>query len=581
MSPGLFAPLCAVLISVASLSWILAQEIPPRLRRASALRIAAAVWLATADLLCQASPDAATALFWLRVSAPALIAHGPLIVNLAFAVSSNLRRSLPRGWLHASIAIAAALSWIALTTPWVVVAVAPGPFGWRVVPGPLFGPALAVLFAHVLPAAAIGLRGVRKAPALSEHRTAPWITVVSLSMMGIVILTELALPALGVVFPRLGSLALSIFCACVAWSSRHLGYLPLRQGGTARRILDSHPDGVALVLGDGKIGTASQGLAQLVGTSADAIVGRPLGDLLDPDLGSPPYEASDLDGQLRCASGVSIPVSVSARRLERGIDGRPAWVVAVRDVREVVALKSRLITSGRLAAMGQLAAGIAHEINNPMAFVRTNLVQLCEGWDSLAKPTDPPAERGRRLDEAKEMLDECLEGVERTCAIVRDIRGVAHQGGADPKAVALEPLLENVLRVASPQIGPAVAVHRTIDDVPAVPGFEQELKQLFLNLLVNAAQAVGERGTIRVRPARDGARVRVEIHDDGVGIPPEAMERIFDPFFTTKPVGEGTGLGLFVCHEIVRRHGGAITVESDAASGTRVAVVLPAAERVS
>src|SRR5262245_13028286 len=105
MNPGLFAPLCAVGVSVASLSWILAQEIPPRLRRASALRIAAAVWLATTDLLCQASQDAGTALFWLRASAPALIAHGPLIVNLGLVVSSEGRRSLPRGWLHASIAM--------------------------------------------------------------------------------------------------------------------------------------------------------------------------------------------------------------------------------------------------------------------------------------------------------------------------------------------------------------------------------------------------------------------------------------------------------------------------------------------
>jgi PAS domain S-box-containing protein len=578
MNPGLFAPLCAVLISVASLSWILAQEIPPRLRRASALRIAAAVWLATADLLCQASPGADTALFWLRASAPALIAHGPLIVNLGLVVSSNGSRSLPRGWVHASIATALVLSIIAVTTPWIVGSVAPGPFGWRVVAGPLFGPALVVLFAHVVPAAAIGLRGVRKAPAVSAHPAAPWITAVSLSMMGVVIFSELVLPALGVPFPRLGSLALSIFCACVAWSSRHLGYLPLRQGGTARRILDSHPDGVALVLQDGRIGTASQGLAQLAGVSADAIVGRPLGSLLEPDLGRPLRNVADLDAQLRCADGVSIPVSVSARVLERGVDGRPAWVVAVRDVREVVALKSRLITSGRLAAMGQLAAGIAHEINNPMAFVRANLVQLSEGWDALAKPSESPQEHARRIAEAKEMLDECLEGVERTCAIVRDIRGFAHQGGADPEPVALEPLLDNVVRVASPQIGAGVGVHRDLAAVPAVAGFEQELKQLFLNLVVNAAHAVGERGTIRVRTARDGARVRVEISDDGPGIPSEAMARIFDPFFTTKPVGVGTGLGLFVSHEIVRRHGGSITVDSDPATGTRVAVVLPTAE---
>jgi signal transduction histidine kinase len=578
MNPGVYAPLLAVAVSVASLAWVLAQEMPPRLRRASGLRMAAAVWLAAADLLCQASPDPGTALFWLRMSAPALIAHGPLIVNLGLVVSASGSRALPRGWLHASVASAVALSVAAVTTPWIVRGVEAGPFGWKVVAGPLFLPALVVLFAHVFPAAAIGLRGVRKAPALSTHAAAPWITVISLSMMGTVIATELVLPALAVSFPRLGSLALSIFCACMAWSSRHLGYLPLRQGGTARRILDSHPDGVALVLGDGRIGTASQGLAQLVGAPADAIVGRALESMLEPGLGTPPQEVSDLDSQLRCANGVAIPVSLSARRLERGIDGRPAWVVAIRDVREVVALKSRLITSGRLAAMGQLAAGIAHEINNPMAFVRTNLTQLSEGWDDIAQPSEPPEKHADRLAEAKEMLDECLEGVERTCAIVRDIRGFAHQGGVEPEPVALEPLLENVLRVASPQIGAGVSVEREFAPVPAVAGFEQELKQLFLNLVVNAAQAVGERGTIRVRIVSDGRRVHAEIHDDGAGIPPEAMERIFDPFFTTKPVGEGTGLGLFVCHEIVRRHGGTIAVETRAPRGTRVAVALPVAK---
>jgi signal transduction histidine kinase len=139
-------------------------------------------------------------------------------------------------------------------------------------------------------------------------------------------------------------------------------------------------------------------------------------------------------------------------------------------------------------------------------------------------------------------------------------------------------LLDDALQMASAQLRENTSVERLYVDVPPVHCAPQELKQVFLNLIVNAGQAVGSGGSIRVSTSRVGSDVDVCIEDDGPGIPPEIIDRIFDPFFTTKPVGDGTGLGLGIAYRIVRNHGGDIRVDSEPSSGTRFHVTLPASE---
>jgi two-component system NtrC family sensor kinase len=236
-----------------------------------------------------------------------------------------------------------------------------------------------------------------------------------------------------------------------------------------------------------------------------------------------------------------------------------------------------LVTSGRLASVGQLAAGVAHEINNPLTYVRTNLSML-EQFCSQLEGSDGKTSvqvRAPDLSEGIEMMREALEGVDRALSIVQDIKGFAHAGTGLRDFVDMNSVVENAMRVAELQVASDVSLECECGDIPRVLCAGQELKQVLLNLLLNASQAVGSAGTIRVSTELDGNQVVVRVSDDGPGIPTEVQERLFDPFFTTKPVGEGTGLGLSISYEIVRRHHGEIDVNSEPGQGAEFSVRLP------
>ncbi|MBW2726331.1 MAG: HAMP domain-containing protein [Deltaproteobacteria bacterium] len=268
-----------------------------------------------------------------------------------------------------------------------------------------------------------------------------------------------------------------------------------------------------------------------------------------------------------------------ARNFDRLVERLEADREQFESTREKAALTSKaLVTAGRLAAVGQLAAGVAHEINNPLTYVRANLGQLRGHWSAIQKLIEDEAIDGAVaaiLGEGEELIDESLEGVERAVAIVRDIKGFAHSESDSQEDVELNSLLDSVLRVASPQFGVGMHFVKDYSETVCVPGSGQELKQVFLNLIVNACQAIGESGTIRIETRESPHFAIVHIEDDGAGIEEKVIERIFDPFFTTKPVGQGTGLGLSISHEIIMRHRGEIRVESIPGEGTRFSVLLP------
>jgi signal transduction histidine kinase len=182
----------------------------------------------------------------------------------------------------------------------------------------------------------------------------------------------------------------------------------------------------------------------------------------------------------------------------------------------------------------------------------------------------------RDLDD---LFVESIEGVDRAAEIVRSLRSFAHAGSASPEPVDLHPLLEDVLHVASAQLRSRVNVRREFDGaLPCVVCAPQQLRSVFLNLVINAAQAVETGGNVLVATRTDNDHVVVSVADDGCGIPAELIDRIFDPFFTTKAVGEGTGLGLAIAHQIVVSHGGEIQVESTPGRGTVFRVRLPAVD---
>ena len=253
-------------------------------------------------------------------------------------------------------------------------------------------------------------------------------------------------------------------------------------------------------------------------------------------------------------------------------------IVVVRDLREVEELRKTMVQQARLAAVGELAAGIAHEINNPIAFVRSNLTLLENHWKQLCNDADF-GDRSDELEliaqEGKELLTESLDGVQRTADIVRDVRRFTHSGSEVRELANIALLFDGATSMARPQLAPGVTMERDYITVPDVECAPQDLRQVFLNLIVNACQAVGNSGNIRLLTRSNANWVIGTVEDDGPGVPAEIQERIFDPFFTTKTVGEGTGLGLGIALQIVSNHGGDISVESKPGEGSRFQVRLP------
>ena len=226
----------------------------------------------------------------------------------------------------------------------------------------------------------------------------------------------------------------------------------------------------------------------------------------------------------------------------------------------------------RMASVGTLAAGVAHEINNPLAFILAN-VEF-----ALAELRG----RGGRATEVLRALGEARDGGLRVREIVRDLKAFSRAGRGGQRAVDLRRVLQSALGLAQNEIRHRARLEVDVGDIPPVMGSEHRLGQVFLNLLINAAQAIPEgraaENVVRAitATAPDG-RALVEISDTGTGIPPDVLPRIFDPFFTTKPVGVGTGLGLSICHGIVSGLGGEIHVESTLGRGTTFRVLLAAA----
>jgi signal transduction histidine kinase len=259
-------------------------------------------------------------------------------------------------------------------------------------------------------------------------------------------------------------------------------------------------------------------------------------------------------------------------------------VLVVRDLEELVSLRSRLLTSARLAAVGQLAAGIAHEINNPIAYVRSNVSLLERHWKTLVSVFEtrnaPPPVRVA-LSRSRELLAAAAEAIDRVAAIVRDVGGFSWKGGSEHELTDPVELLETAMRVAGPQLRRKASVERSFVKLPLVPCRPQELVQVFLNLVLAGVEAIESDGRLLVASGIEGAFVWVEIRVDGAGLAPEALERIFDPFAAPNGGVARAGLGLAISRQIVERQGGRIQVESHPGRSMRFRVSLPTAPAAS
>ena len=245
--------------------------------------------------------------------------------------------------------------------------------------------------------------------------------------------------------------------------------------------------------------------------------------------------------------------------------------------------QSQLLQSEKMASIGQLAAGIAHEINNPIGFVNSNMGTLGSYVENLLKMLAAyqqeegalPSERRDELARLRDKLDiaylstdvssllkESLDGLQRVRQIVTDLKDFSHVDEADFQRANLEKGLDSTLNVVWNELKYKAEVVKEYAGIPEIECQPSQLNQVFMNLLINAAQAIAEHGRITVRTAFNEKNLWIEIEDTGSGIAPEHLSRIFEPFFTTKPVGKGTGLGLSLAYGIVKKHGGQIKVSS-------------------
>lgn len=262
------------------------------------------------------------------------------------------------------------------------------------------------------------------------------------------------------------------------------------------------------------------------------------------------------------------------------------------------AAQEQLLQSEKLASIGQLAAGVAHEINNPIGYVHSNLGSLQEYvgnlfalidvYERAIRAHDPRAMRAE-IDDTRERLDvdfisrdlpqllnESRQGIERVTRIVRDLRDFSRSDREHAWRLAdLHAGLDSTINIVWNELRYKATLDKQYGTLPMIECLQSELNQVFMNLLLNAGQAIDEQGTITVRTGHEPGHVWVEISDSGAGIAPDVLQRIFDPFFTTKAVGKGTGLGLSISYGIVAKHHGRIEVESVPQAGSRFRVILP------
>jgi signal transduction histidine kinase len=266
-------------------------------------------------------------------------------------------------------------------------------------------------------------------------------------------------------------------------------------------------------------------------------------------------------------------------------------------IRKLAEAHNQLLQSEKMASIGQLAAGVAHEINNPIGFVNSNLGTLKhyiadllkalsvyeenEG-EMTAETREVLAELKRKIDlvylreDVDNLLSESIDGMQRVKRIVQDLKDFSHVDEGEMQLSDLEQGMDSTLNVVWNELKYKAEVVKEYGGIPKILCMPAQLNQVFMNLLTNAGQAIDTHGRITIRTGLEGQNVWVEVEDTGKGIKPENVDRIFDPFFTTKPVGTGTGLGLSLSYGIVKKHGGRIEVKSEVGNGSTFRVWLPA-----
>jgi two-component system NtrC family sensor kinase len=299
----------------------------------------------------------------------------------------------------------------------------------------------------------------------------------------------------------------------------------------------------------------------------------------------------DIDGSVRSLLLVARDITEQKRSEEalnqKNLELEKAYA-------ELKSAQSRILQQEKLASVGQLAAGIAHEINNPMGFIISNIntlnKYLAKIWRYVGT-LEGVAAPGREIEEERKTLKiafiredtgsliaESLEGAERVKKIVQDLKSFSRLDEAEYKFADINAGLESTINIVWNELKYKVSMVKQYGELPLTKCNPGQLNQVFMNILVNAAQAIETSGEIFLKTWSEDRKIYILISDTGCGMPHETMEKIFEPFYTTKDVGKGTGLGLSIAYDIVKKHNGDIRVESEIGRGTSFTIIIPVVE---
>jgi len=388
-----------------------------------------------------------------------------------------------------------------------------------------------------------------------------------------------------------------------------------------RLIFEAAPVGIVRCELDGRLTMANPALGKMLGYSEAEILALGPEPLVHPEdreevvttlraaVSSPAREPYTATRRFLHRSGATVHTRLSVS-VATDAEQRPLFTLAVvKDVSEMIRLEMELRHSQKLESVGRLAAGIAHEINTPIQFVGDSVrfvreavddfVSIVGSYQKLRAELEgdprwaPEAARLAEMEDAADVAyaienvptaaERCLDGLQRVTTIVRSMKEFAHPDAREKQPCDVNHALQTTLAIARNEYKYVADIETDLGELPLVLGHGGELNQVFLNLLVNAAHAIGDvvagttaRGTIRIKTRRDQDDAVIEIGDTGTGIPAAVRDRIFEPFFTTKEVGRGTGQGLAISRSVVvDKHGGSLTFETETGRGTTFIIRLP------
>jgi len=569
MHPYLLIPVITLLASCVVGSGSVARDLAYRPNRVVAAVMACTGAWAVLEIAYTLAPDPEAALRLCRLLGFVYLPLAPLVLELLFRLEllddarTYLRVRVPLWVATGAVAVAHAV------TPWFLSAVVPTDYGWRYVFGPAFWPGVTATIGGCALAA---LRLMRtsgtdrshgEAGGLRQLGAAIWVPIVGAC------LTDVGLPALGLDGPRLAAPSIVLSAGALWVGSLSSGRPDLGAGTLAREFLDRLPDGVAIVRGDGRVRSANERLARILRSEPDSLLGRHVDEWLSVLPSDGDAEVREL--RIDTSEG---PVAIALWHTPiLDLQGAPIGrVVVVRDQQALVELRRRLVGAGQMAALGELAAGIAHEVNNPVAYVIANLNHLrrCLEVIDKALPPDRPG-----LAAEQRSVDECLVALERMVEFVGEVRSLAYPGGGPRVLCDVNELVEGTLRLAGPKLGGAEPVDfepSTLTEVRCAP---LELKHALLSVLLAAVQEVGEAGGIRIRTAAGerGPEIRLEL-DRRL----DAASLVGEAEMLLAPEPGGRLPGLLIPRHILRQQGGQIRVDRAGAGATRIVVELPGSE---